>query len=84
MKYRGLQHAIIFKVPEEEMRATISFCEICGIKEEASGKMFALDHDHATGQVRGLLCFHCNIGIGHLKDDIKLLQKAIEYLQRSV
>jgi len=40
-----------------------------------------VDHDHKTGQIRGLLCGSCNVGIGHLKDNIKFLYAAIKYLK---
>ncbi len=56
-------------------------CAICGTtKPTAKKSHFAVDHDHTTGNVRGLLCHHCNAGIGYLKDDIKLLANAIQYL----
>ena len=42
---------------------------------------FAVDHDHETGAVRGLLCNHCNRGIGLLGDSITNLENAIKYLQ---
>jgi hypothetical protein len=43
-------------------------------------RRFAIDHDHETGQVRGLLCSKCNSGIGYLKDSRQLLLKAAIYL----
>jgi hypothetical protein len=39
-----------------------------------------VDHNHMTGKVRGLLCHHCNVGIGHFEDNIVLLSNAITYL----
>jgi len=55
-------------------------CAICG--ENVGGKSFAVDHDHLSGKVRGLLCGSCNVGIGHFRDDPELLEKAIEYIKR--
>ena len=54
-------------------------CPICGVefKNEDSCR---IDHDHATGKVRGLLCPACNTGIGLLKDSPDILIKASEYL----
>lgn len=63
-------------------------CPICGIDkpygEEYMGpkRYFAVDHDHKTGVVRGVLCHRCNTGIGSFKDSIDSLKKAIEYLEK--
>lgn len=40
----------------------------------------AVDHNHRTGKIRGILCRMCNIGIGGFKDDPKLCQQAAKYL----
>lgn len=42
-----------------------------------------VDHCHVSGKVRGLLCLHCNTGIGHLKDSEILLLSAVRYLHES-
>ena len=56
----------------------------CYICRRATGKTkhLAVDHNHETGEVRGLLCGPCNRGvIGHLRDDIDALHRAIVYLR---
>lgn len=57
-------------------------CAICKTTEP-TGKwnVFAVDHDHTTGIVRGLLCNECNRGMGLLKDSSTLLRAAAEYLE---
>ena len=40
----------------------------------------AIDHCHTTGKVRGVLCMHCNQGLGKFKDSPELLYSAISYL----
>lgn len=56
-------------------------CAICSVHEDdLFSKKLALDHDHATGLPRALLCHHCNWGIGHFRDNPELLRAAIAYL----
>jgi hypothetical protein len=40
-----------------------------------------IDHDHKTGLVRGLLCKHCNQGLGHFRDSTTFLHNAVGYLE---
>jgi hypothetical protein len=42
-----------------------------------------VDHDHQSGKVRGLLCHHCNAGLGHFRDSVENLQTAINYLNEN-
>lgn len=54
-------------------------CAIC--KQECSTKRrLAIDHDHNTGFIRGLLCRACNVGLGFFRDSALLLQRASEYV----
>ena len=61
-------------------------CAICGQPETALGyhgeiKSLAVDHCHDTGDVRGLLCQSCNMGIGLFDHNDELMQAAIKYLK---
>lgn len=54
-------------------------CKICGT-DKPEGRGFVVDHDHGSGIIRGVLCFKCNIGLGNFKDNILVMENAIEYL----
>lgn len=56
-------------------------CAICG---DYDPKGLHIDHCHATGRIRGLLCVNCNTGIGSFKDDHRRLERAIAYLGRAL
>jgi len=60
-------------------------CLICGLAAgggRGAESRLAVDHDHETGKVRGLLCNNCNNGLGRFKDSPELLRKAIDYLTK--
>jgi Recombination endonuclease VII len=67
-------------------------CDICG-EEDIGGSrnhkhigktnLLVMDHNHSSGKFRGMLCNHCNRGLGHFKDDISRLEMAINYLKKN-
>jgi hypothetical protein len=52
-------------------------CAVCG----KSSKTLQVDHDHTTGEVRGLLCRWCNLLLGNAHDSVKILENAATYLK---
>lgn len=53
-------------------------CAICGRETK-----LCVDHDHANGHIRGLLCYSCNFALGGFKDKPEILMKAIQYLENT-
>jgi hypothetical protein len=56
-------------------------CAVCG-RAPRAGRSLHVDHNHKTGVIRGLLCFRCNVGIGHFREDTLRMADAIVYLAR--
>lgn len=55
----------------------------CLVCRKGQDKRLVIDHDHVSGQVRGLLCNNCNAGIGFMQDRPDLLVYAAQYLDKS-
>lgn len=66
---------------EEIVKSYTGFCSICNIEDGKSQKRLSVDHCHITGKFRGWLCCNCNTALGHLKDNINILEKMIGYLK---
>jgi hypothetical protein len=66
---------------EERISVQAGLCVIC--RRSLGGKPH-VDHDHETGEVRGVLCFNCNGGLGQFGDDAERLRRAIAYLDGSL
>lgn len=89
---RDAERMRIFGLTKEEFlsmldhqrgRCAICGCDIAGFDVYASGRKVTrchVDHCHSTGAVRGLLCGHCNRGLGLFRDDPALFITAVEYL----
>lgn len=56
-------------------------CRICGSVPEVQKNRLHIDHDHATGAVRGILCHRCNVGLGWFNDNADALRAAAEYVE---
>lgn len=54
---------------------------LCAICEGEDDRSLAVDHDHKTGKIRGLLCHNCNLALGNAKDSPEILMKMIKYLK---
>jgi 5-methylcytosine-specific restriction endonuclease McrA len=60
-------------------------CALCGSKEARGrwGTHFHVDHCHASGKVRGLLCASCNSALAQLGDSVEGLTRALDYVRRA-
>lgn len=65
------------------LNSQLECCAICGIDSRELKKKLNIDHSHEDGKVRELLCSNCNSGLGHFKDKIEFLEKAVEYLRKA-
>lgn len=64
-----------YGLTEEEYDALPKVCFICGTKDD-----LCVDHSHATGRVRGILCNPHNKALGFFKDDVTMVLRAADYL----
>lgn len=74
-----------FNLTEEELillKEKQNFkCAICKEHNDNLSVPLAVDHNHKTNIIRGMLCGNCNQGLGRFKDNIEFLKNAIKYLQ---
>lgn len=86
MKPRSRNNALMHKygMSEAEFEGRLAaqggVCASCGDPEDEDKRRFHVDHDHTTGEIRGILCHGCNVSLGHLKDDISRITSLANYL----
>ena len=80
---RQLKHRFGISVEEYEQMlvAQSGGCAICGCVN-VDERRLAVDHDHKTGRIRGLLCHHCNVVLGHVNDSPARLRQLIAYIKK--
>lgn len=84
------RYSLTLEEYQDKIESQSSCCALCGRSIESLTRGLHVDHDHkccppntSCGKcIRGLLCHGCNTGLGAFQDDINLLRKAIEYLQK--
>lgn len=74
------QYGISYDQYEQLIKAQGGGCAICGRTKEPDGRKLSIDHDHATGLTRGVLCYACNKALGLFYDKKDLLLNAHNYL----
>lgn len=67
---------------EEMLAKQGGLCAVCRGEPYGRGNKLHVDHDHATGRVRGLLCHGCNASLGLMKESPERLRSAAVYLER--
>lgn len=82
-KYTRVNLQIKYGITLEQYQSEFAWqkgvCAICGNSAE---KNLSVDHDHETGQLRGLLCQNCNLGLGLFGDSAERLKRAAAYLEK--
>lgn len=71
------RYGITAEEADAMLEAQGGLCAVCRTAPAAH-----VDHDHGTGEVRELLCFNCNGGLGQFKDDPAVLRAAADYVER--
>lgn len=77
--YFKKKHGVSIQELDARIEAQGGKCPICA--ERLTTKNAHLDHDHMTGKLRDVLCLHCNLGIGHLRERPSLLRTAADYIE---
>ena len=67
---------------QEILESQNNQCAICGTDAKEFKKALSVDHNHVTKKIRGLLCVNCNVGLGHFKDSMSNLHRALLYIAK--
>lgn len=80
----GRRNAWKYGITEERfwemLREQDNCCAICSVEFGPTSRRVAIDHNHRTGEVRGILCAKCNLALGTFQDSPYILKAAVRYL----
>jgi hypothetical protein len=76
-------YGITLEQYEERLAAQDAKCAICGACSPGGKGTWHVDHCHSSGEVRGILCHGCNLGLGLFKDNPAALEAAADYLRKA-
>jgi hypothetical protein len=76
-----LNYGLTREAYEAMLASQRGVCAICG-KTDRLGRRLAVDHAHDTGAIRALLCGDCNVAIGLLQEDPRVIESAAAYVRR--
>ncbi len=82
IRTRKLKYGLTEERFQEMLKDQNGLCFICNQPNNIKGQGLAVDHDHATGNARSLLCQRCNTILGMVNEDGMLLMKMIYYLDK--
>jgi hypothetical protein len=78
------RYGVTLEFYQELLASQGNKCAICGAEEPEGRGGFHLDHDHATGKVRGILCHRCNSALGMARDNPETLDAMAAYLREKM
>ncbi len=78
--YALRKHGLTIADYERMLTAQDGRCAVCRSENPRGAGRWHIDHDHATGQVRGLLCSNCNLALGYFGDDPEIIEAAARYI----
>lgn len=81
-KHLRTRYGITFETVNEILIKQNNLCLICKVDlDTLTDKEINIDHCHLTGEIRGILCAPCNMGLGNFKDNVEALKAAVKYLE---
>ena len=76
-------HSPCYSSLDRVEQAFTGHCHVCGVPEKECTSKLHLDHNHITGEFRGWLCSRCNLSLGLVNDDPKLLTSLLNYINKN-